>query len=273
MLVPAEHLINEVSIVWNETNEVIEYYHIELDSHDILIADGAPSESFRDDGNAAQFQNLASRPTRLWEPPCRPVVEAGVQLESVWRQIAARAGRLPATAFTAHADLHLLVDGVRIDGASRDGERWQFALPPDAGNVEIISNTCIPATDDASEDLRRLGVAVRQISVWRYNVGRGIPLDMASLIFGWHDPGDGHRWTKGRAVLPAHALRLPGGAHLLELAIIPKLTYRRSPAKPTASVQPNVPSRSSTWAGVKTRGAAPRSMRNNFAASSTSSAA
>ena len=271
VLIPAEHLINGSSVLWDETGKVIEYYHIELDSHDILIAEGAPSESFRDDGNATQFQNLATRPARDWEPPCRPVVEAGEKLEQVWRQIAARAGRLPATTFTADPDLHLLINGVRINGTSRDGACWVFPLPPHADHIEIASNTSIPATDDLSQDLRRLGVAVRQISVWRYNIGRVVPLNATMLVDGWHEPGDGHRWTKGRAVLPADALRLNGGAMLLELEIIPKLTYRR--LTPPAKAQPNVPSKSSTWAGVSNRGAAPRSIRNNFAASSNSSAA
>ena len=271
VLIPAEHLINGTSILWDETGQVIEYYHIELDSHDILIANGAPSESFRDDGNANQFQNLASRPARDWEPPCRPVVEAGAELHAAWQTIAARAGRLPPNTFTADSDLHLLVDGIRIDGTSQDGACWTFPLPPNPSSIAIVSNTCIPATDARSSDLRRLGVAVRQISVWRYNAGRAVPIHTPALSDGWHQPDDGHRWTKGRAVLPTHALHLPGGARQVEIEILPKLTYRKLPAKPQA--QPNVPSKSSTCAGVSNRGAAPRSIRNNFAASSNSSAA
>ena len=226
VLVPAEHLINGVSVHWDDARRVIEYYHIELDSHDILIADGAPSESFRDDGNASQFQNLASRPAREWEPACRPVVEAGPQLEALWRSVAALAGSARATGFTSDADLHLLVDGVRIDGRTRDGVHWVFALPPAAGSIEIMSNTRIPATDEASDDLRRLGVAVREITVWRHNAGRLVAFNTDALADGWHEPADGHRWTKGRAMLTQQMANVFHGAQRLELEVIPRLRYR-----------------------------------------------
>jgi hypothetical protein len=35
-------------------------YHVELASHDILVADGAPAESYRDDGNRWLFRNANS---------------------------------------------------------------------------------------------------------------------------------------------------------------------------------------------------------------------
>ena len=37
--------------------ENVEYIHIELDSHDVLIAEGALSESFIDDDNRMMFNN------------------------------------------------------------------------------------------------------------------------------------------------------------------------------------------------------------------------
>ena len=46
MLIEAKDLVNGVSIVQAESVEQIEYFHIELDSHDVIIAEGAPSESF-----------------------------------------------------------------------------------------------------------------------------------------------------------------------------------------------------------------------------------
>jgi Hint domain len=29
----------------------VSIYHLELDTHDVLLANGAPAESYRDDGN------------------------------------------------------------------------------------------------------------------------------------------------------------------------------------------------------------------------------
>ena len=57
MLIEAKDLVNGVSIVQAERVESVEYFHIELDSHDVIIAEGAPSESFIDDDSRGMFHN------------------------------------------------------------------------------------------------------------------------------------------------------------------------------------------------------------------------
>ena len=221
ILVPVEHLINGVSILWDESRRVIEYFHIELETHDILLAEGAPFESFRDDGDVSQFQNLATRPVRGRQSPCRSVIRSGPALEVAWRKIAARAGRAAPSGFTREADLHLVVDNVRISGTSRDGATHVFGVPAGANMLEIVSNTYIPAIDGVHDDRRRLGVAIREIIAWRHNAGWVMPL--AGCDDGWHGMGDGHRWTKGRArVRP-----LWDGAYRLEIVTVPALGCRR----------------------------------------------
>jgi O-antigen biosynthesis protein len=49
VLIEARDLVNGVSIVQAESAERVEYFHVELDSHDVIIADGALAESFIDD--------------------------------------------------------------------------------------------------------------------------------------------------------------------------------------------------------------------------------
>jgi hypothetical protein len=44
-LVPVEHLINGVSIVECEAVERVAYFHVELDSHDVIVAKGAAAET------------------------------------------------------------------------------------------------------------------------------------------------------------------------------------------------------------------------------------
>jgi hypothetical protein len=34
-----------------ESVAVVEYYHVELDAHDIMLAEGLPAESYLDTGN------------------------------------------------------------------------------------------------------------------------------------------------------------------------------------------------------------------------------
>jgi hypothetical protein len=57
-LVPVRHLINGVSIV-QETRERITYWHVELDRHDVILAEDLPCESYLDTGNRAAFENAA----------------------------------------------------------------------------------------------------------------------------------------------------------------------------------------------------------------------
>ena len=57
VLIEAKDLVNGVSIVQAETVEQVEYFHIELDSHDVIIAEGALSESFVDDDSRGMFHN------------------------------------------------------------------------------------------------------------------------------------------------------------------------------------------------------------------------
>jgi len=56
-LIPVEHLINGHSVLWDAIAGVVEYYHVELPEHDVLIADGAPAESYKEDGNRDLFRN------------------------------------------------------------------------------------------------------------------------------------------------------------------------------------------------------------------------
>ena len=49
VLIPVEFLVNHRSIQWDDRAREVSIYHIELATHDVLLADGAPAESYRDD--------------------------------------------------------------------------------------------------------------------------------------------------------------------------------------------------------------------------------
>ena len=57
VLIEAKDLLNGVSIVQAERIDKIEYFHIELETHDMIIAEGALSESFIDDDSRGIFHN------------------------------------------------------------------------------------------------------------------------------------------------------------------------------------------------------------------------
>ncbi len=56
VLVPVRHLINGSTIVQEPVAEVT-YYHVELATHDVILAEGLPCESYLDTGNRAVFVN------------------------------------------------------------------------------------------------------------------------------------------------------------------------------------------------------------------------
>jgi hypothetical protein len=98
VLIEAKDLVNGVSIVQAGQIEQVEYFHIELDNHDVILAEGAPSESFVDDDSRAMFHN-ADEFARFYPQDvaqraryCAPRLDDGYEVELVRRKLAARAG-------------------------------------------------------------------------------------------------------------------------------------------------------------------------------------
>jgi len=96
LLIEAKDLVNGVSIVQAATVERVDYFHIELDSHDVIIAEGALSETFIDDESRAMFHNAmdyrALYPNEAPVEPlyCAPRIDEGEALEAIRATIEAR---------------------------------------------------------------------------------------------------------------------------------------------------------------------------------------
>ncbi|NHO33197.1 Hint domain-containing protein [Acetobacter fallax] len=93
-LVPARLLLNGTSIVQRRETGRVDYIHIELDSHDLVLAEGTPSETFVDDGSRGMFHNAAefdalypdAMPAASTESSglfCLPRIEDGPALEAL----------------------------------------------------------------------------------------------------------------------------------------------------------------------------------------------
>lgn len=103
-LVPARLLADGGAIAPDRFARRFRYFHVELDDHAILLADGAPAESYREDGNRMDFDNgglvvalhpsFAAAPARGRGrvPPCAPVLGEGPGLDAIRLRLAA--GRL-----------------------------------------------------------------------------------------------------------------------------------------------------------------------------------
>ena len=104
VLIAAADLVNGRSIAPVRDMQQVDYFHIELTHHDIILAEGAPSETFVDDDSRAMFHNAAefaalypdARPAEAQY--CRPRLTQGPQLQAVRDRLAARAGVLAQAA-------------------------------------------------------------------------------------------------------------------------------------------------------------------------------
>jgi hypothetical protein len=164
MLIEAKDLVNGVSIIQAERVEKVEYFHIELETHDVIFAEGALSETFVDDDsrgmfhNAHEYTSLYSDDALLSPCYCAPRIEDGYQLEAVRERIAWRAG-LGTVEAARIGKLHGYVDLI----SDRTVVGWaQNLLHPDAPVcLDICAGRRVIGRVLANiyrEDLKRAGI-------------------------------------------------------------------------------------------------------------------
>jgi hypothetical protein len=76
-----------------------------------------------------------------------------------------RAGPRALLPLTEDPDLHLVIDGARVDPQYRRGSLYGFRLPSSPKSVVIASRVGVPSELGITRDPRSLGVAVRQVAV------------------------------------------------------------------------------------------------------------
>ena len=232
-LIPVEFLVNHRSILWDDQAQEVELYHIELDSHDVLLANGAAAESYRDDGNRWLFQNANSGWGLLPKEPCAPVLTGGPLVDTIWRGLLDRAGRRPGVVLTDDPDLHLVADGMRLDPISvLPGQSvFRLARPPAA--LRIASRAASPQELGIARDARQLGVALQRIVIRQKTRQRVIEADDPRLRDGYHDyePDSQIRWTDGNAAIPVEVFAGGGEAWFLTLQLCGSTQYREDAPK------------------------------------------
>ncbi len=215
VLIPVENLINHHSILWDERAQAVEYYHIELANHDVLLAEGAPAESYYDAENRALFHN--TRPGSIAggeKPSFAPVMSGGDLVDRVWAELFARSGAGSQTDMTDDPDLHLVVDGARVDAQAIGGAAYNFSLAgPPAGPVRLCSRSGVPSLVGITRhDHRRLGVAIARLEIRQPGIVTTIDHDAPVLAeAGCYPAEHGYCWTDGEAVLPASLFEHLGG--------------------------------------------------------------
>jgi hypothetical protein len=218
VLIPVEYLVNHRSILWDDRAQEVTVFHLELDAHDVLQANCVSAESYRDDGNRWLFQNANSGWGLPPQEPCAPVLTGGPLVDAVWKRLLDRAGPLNLPPMTDDPDLHLIIDGNRVDMQERRGSIYVFRLPSRPKSVVIASREAVPTELGIARDPRSLGVALRKVVVRQGAKFLQFDADDERLTAGFHqyEPADRLRWTDGHAELPAESFaRFDKGAEVM----------------------------------------------------------
>jgi hypothetical protein len=227
-LICARQLANGATIRQEIDWPAVDYYHVELDGHAILMAEGLPAESYIDTGNRSFFAaanephephpdltDETGYPARQ-AASCAPFVWAEADVRPVWQWLADRAAKLghpmPRQKTTTEAGLHLLVKDRRIKPVHASADRAIFVLPQGTREVQLLSRAQSPTKARPwLEDRRRLGVRVGRVLLRRRSEVQEIPLDYPGLTDGWwaveRDGMAISRWTNGKAVLPLSGMQ------------------------------------------------------------------
>lgn len=210
-LIQARNLINGVTVQQIPRDQV-EYWHLELENHNVIFAEELPAETYLDTGNRTAFENggafIELYPTfepKHWTATCYPLELDGPRVTQAREHLLKRVEDL-GYCVVEEADAHLKVDGRRIDPMKLTNGRLVFTLPEDATSIELFSRTFVPTHVDASSrDSRNLGLCVTRLQI----DGSDVALDDDSF-FGaqWHQfevssNDRPHRWSKGRTTFPS----------------------------------------------------------------------
>ena len=211
-LVPIHLLANGASIFrLHDWAGPIIYWHVELERHALVLAEGLETESYLDTGNRFAFEGQAARAIypdfgrneceaslRIWaERGCAPLLLDGARLR---RAHAALVERAKACFCEPSPDPSIVLEtthGVLQPEHGHDGYAC-FILPGSTSIIRLRSNAEAPSSfDRAADDLRRLGLPLSQVC----HEGAVIPLGGPGWGTGCHALEGSWCWTDGNAVL------------------------------------------------------------------------
>jgi hypothetical protein len=104
LLIQAEDLVNGDNVFQAASVQIVRYFHVELETHDVILAEGAWSETFIDDDSRMMFQNAGEYyrryPVASDRPPlfCAPRINEGFELQGIRDRILTRGSQQLARA-------------------------------------------------------------------------------------------------------------------------------------------------------------------------------
>jgi len=235
-LICARQLVNGTTI-WQEKGLTsVEYFHVELDMHSIVLAEGLTSESYLNTTGTRRFFGNANEPVALHPEltdgtdypsreagSCKPFVWDEENVRPVWERLAERAAALghpvPNADVTTDPALHIVVKGQKLQPLSAENGLYTFLLPAGTTEVTLVSRVGkLTDTRPWVEDRRCFGVYVERILLRGPGGIRQVPLDHPQMSRGWWAVERYgtvlRRWSDGNAALSLPAV---GGPVVLEI--------------------------------------------------------
>ncbi|WP_237913336.1 Hint domain-containing protein [Acetobacter senegalensis] len=219
--VPVRMLVNGVSVFYDKSFPVYDYYHVETEPHSVITVDGMLTESYLDTGNRSSFRQngkiaILRGKTHSWEQDsAAPLDVERSFVEPLFQRIKARESITSACCVqkerimeSDESDLHLVTEkGACIRPIRREGQYYRFMLPPGIKAVRLVSRTNRPCDviGPFVDDRRPMGVAVAEVHLLVLKHAYKITAHLqATKPEGWYaDMGEqGVAWTNGDAMLP-----------------------------------------------------------------------
>ena len=236
-LVPALSLVNGITIVQDFDVQQFEYFHVELEKFDMLLAEGAAAESYLDVGDYRQsFENVHTVAAHPDFGPAPRNVTLAQYVQRITSEIIGpirqylfkRAEILTGAVRTPDTDLRIEINGQVISPQTSGKKKglYRFELPAGlSDDIRILSNAAVVRETSLIDrtDTRIVGVGLSSMALVIDGQRSEIDLTDASLT-GFNDVQEiddaQMRWTTGEAVIPADLIPSPKGAVTLELNVL-----------------------------------------------------
>jgi hypothetical protein len=188
------------------------WYALEFEAHELVLASNVAISASRESGQAACLRMLPPGPA-LFALRARLAARVSTVLAGNAAEVADASGPAPdkdaepgwvENEAGDAPDVRLVCDGMALASQTEDRLRVRYLLPAGSRFLRLASASRLPG----GEDSRRIGVAVLHMAL------DGIPLSLTGMVIGdgFHtleggpagEPGTRWRWTDGfaRVVLP-----------------------------------------------------------------------
>lgn len=228
VLIPCRMLVNGMSIYYDKSYLHYSYYHIKLQNHSIINANGMLTESLADTNHFSRnSDNESSQDAADLAAPLGVDPDIAEALHYRISRRATISGVTPKSipSLAAHKpEVHLYADDKIVHPIRISGNRHVFMLPRNIGGVSIISSTTRPCDSVGPfiNDRRALGVLIGKIDIFDSFGHKNLDIHThTKYLSGWHClENEQSRWTNGNAYLPLGERSTDNSISILSLEVL-----------------------------------------------------